>query len=113
MQTTAQFFKALSEEPRLRIIALLLDGELCVCNLMAVLQLPQSTISRHLAYLRKTGWVEGRRLGVWMYYRLAETPTPFARELVELMGRRLPELPEIQQDSKTLEDFQRTREKCA
>ncbi|MBU4034431.1 MAG: metalloregulator ArsR/SmtB family transcription factor, partial [Proteobacteria bacterium] len=52
MQTTAQFFKALSEEPRLRILALLLSGELCVCDLMAVLQLPQSTISRHLAYLR-------------------------------------------------------------
>ena len=112
MQTTAQFFKALSEEPRLRILALLLDGELCVCNLMAVLQLPQSTISRHLAYLRNTGWVEGRRLGVWMYYRLAEMPTPLAGELLELLGRRLPELPETRQDSQTLNDFQRSKGKC-
>jgi ArsR family transcriptional regulator len=113
MQTTAQFFKALSEEPRLRILALLLGGELCVCDLMAVLQLPQSTISRHLAYLRNTGWVKGRRLGVWMYYRLAEMPTPLARELVELLGRRLTELPDTQQDYKTLEEFRLTKIKCA
>lgn len=113
MRTTAQFFKALSEEPRLRILALLLGGELCVCDLMAVLQLPQSTISRHLAYLRNTGWVKGRRLGVWMYYRLAEMPTPLAKELVELLGKRLTELPDTQQDYKTLGDFQRTKKKCA
>ena len=113
MQTTAQFLKALSEEPRLRILALLLGGELCVCDLMAVLQLPQSTISRHLAYLRHTGWVKGRRLGVWMYYRLAEMPTPLARELVELLGRRLTELPDTQQDYKTLEEFRLTKIKCA
>jgi len=113
MRTTAQLFKALSEEPRLRILALLLDGELCVCDLMAVLQLPQSTISRHLAYLRHTGWVEGRRVGVWMYYRLNETPTPLVRELVELLGRRLTELPETQQDCATLAEFRRTKKRCA
>ena len=113
MRTTAQFFKALSEEPRLRILALLLGGELCVCDLMAVLQLPQSTISRHLAYLRNTGWVEARRLGVWMYYRLAEMPTPLARETVELHGKRLTELPETRQDYKTLAEFRRTKKNCA
>ena len=113
MRTTAQFFKALSEEPRLRILALLLGGELCVCDLMAVLQLPQSTISRHLAYLRNTGWVEARRLGVWMYYRLAEMPTPLARELVELLSKRLTELPDTQQDYKTLAEFRRTKKSCA
>ena len=113
MRTTAQFFKALSEEPRLRILALLLGGELCVCDLMGVLQLPQSTISRHLAYLRNTGWVKGRRLGVWMYYRRAEMETPLARELVELLTKRLIELPDAQQDYASLEDFRRTRKKCA
>ncbi|MHB1184911.1 MAG: ArsR/SmtB family transcription factor [Desulfobulbia bacterium] len=113
MRTTAQFFKALSEEPRLRILALLLNGELCVCDLMAVLQLPQSTISRHLAYLRNTGWVKGRRRGVWMYYRLAEMPTPFAQELVALLGKRLRELPETLQDYAALEAFRRTKKPCA
>lgn len=113
MQTTAQFFKALSEEHRLRILALLLGGELCVCDLMAVLQLPQSTISRHLAYLRNTGWVKGRRLGVWMYYRLAEMSTPLAKDLVELLGKRLPELPDTQRDYTALKEFQHAKKKFA
>ncbi len=113
MRTTAQFFKALSEEPRLRIMALLLGGELCVCDLMAVLQLPQSTISRHLAYLRNTGWVNGRRGGVWMYYQLAEMETPLAKELAALLGKRLTELPETQQDYAALKALRRTKKKCA
>lgn len=113
MRTTAQFFKALSEETRLRILALLLSGELCVCELMGVLQLPQSTISRHLAYLRNSGWVKGRRLGVWMYYRLAEMPTPLAGDLAELLGKRLIKLPASLQDYAALEEFRRNNKKCA
>lgn len=71
MKKFAQQFKSLSDETRLRILALLQGGELCVCDLMAVLELPQSTVSRHLATLRHAGLVEDRRQGVWMYYRLA------------------------------------------
>lgn len=70
MKTVTKLFKALSDETRLRILSLLTAGELCVCDLMEVLQLPQSTVSRHLAYLRSTGLVDDRRQGVWMYYRL-------------------------------------------
>jgi len=72
MKTTARLFKALADETRLRIICLLLQGELCVCDIMAVLQLPQSTVSRHLAYLKNSGWVDDRRCGVWMYYSIVE-----------------------------------------
>lgn len=72
MKNLAKIFKALSAETRLRILALLTHGELCVCDLMAVLQLPQSTVSRHLAYLRNTGLVVDRREGAWMYYRLED-----------------------------------------
>ncbi|NCO52017.1 MAG: winged helix-turn-helix transcriptional regulator [Deltaproteobacteria bacterium] len=69
MNKQAKIFKALADETRLRILALLLDGELCVCEIMAALDLPQSTVSRHLAYLRNTGWVKDSRRGVWMYYK--------------------------------------------
>lgn len=72
MKNLTQTFKALSDETRLRILALLTAGELCVCDLVAVLQLPQSTVSRHLAYLRNTGLISDRREGVWMYYRLTD-----------------------------------------
>jgi ArsR family transcriptional regulator, arsenate/arsenite/antimonite-responsive transcriptional repressor len=60
MKTTAYLFKALSKPVRLRIPTLLTGGERCICDLMAVLDLPQSTVSRHLSALRNTGWVKGR-----------------------------------------------------
>ncbi len=65
----AQMFKALGDETRLRILGLLNHGELCVCDIMEVLRLPQSTASRHLAYLKNAGWVTGTRRGKWMYYQ--------------------------------------------
>ena len=64
MKHLAQTFKALSDPIRLRIVFLLqAEGELCVCDLMAVLKLPQSTVSRHLAYLKRSCWVDIRREG--------------------------------------------------
>ncbi len=55
---------------RLRILALLRDGEVYVCHLHASLDVPQPTASRRLAHLRKAGFVEARRDGIWMHYRL-------------------------------------------
>lgn len=71
MKTAAQIFKALGDETRLRIMALLMEGEeLCVCDIVAALELPQSTVSRHLAHLRNVGLVDDRRRGVWMHYKV-------------------------------------------
>jgi ArsR family transcriptional regulator len=64
-------YKALADATRLRILALLIDGEVCVCDIHDTLRLPQPTVSRHLAYLRRTGLVEARREGTWMHYRIA------------------------------------------
>ncbi len=73
MQTEIQLFKALSDSTRLRMLLLLLNhGELCVCDLMESLQIPQSTASRHLALLRSAGLVDGQRRGTWMYYQVVE-----------------------------------------
>jgi ArsR family transcriptional regulator len=70
--SVARLFKALGEETRVRIVALLAHGELCVCHLEAALDLPQPTISRQLAVLRSAGVVGQRRQGIWVYYRLAK-----------------------------------------
>ena len=68
----AQAFKALGDPVRLRLFRLLsLQDELCVCHLTEALDLPQSTISRHLGVLRNAGLVETRRDGKWMHYRLS------------------------------------------
>ncbi|MRR52881.1 MAG: ArsR family transcriptional regulator [Deltaproteobacteria bacterium] len=90
MKATAQVFKALSDETRLRILCLLLEGELCVCDLMAVLQLPQSTVSRHLAYLKNSGWVDDRRCGVWMYYSIAENGSELRKGILGALHTALP-----------------------
>ena len=85
MKHHAQIFKALSDPIRLRIVLLLQsEGELCVCDLMAVLKLPQSTVSRHLAYLKRSCWVDTRRDGVWMHPDLLPTAADLDR--VEATG---------------------------
>ena len=67
----SRLFKALGDETRLRIVALLSHGELCVCHLEDALRLSQPKVSRHLGILRMTGLVEHRREGSWVYYKLA------------------------------------------
>jgi ArsR family transcriptional regulator len=79
----ADVYRALADETRLRILALLRDGEVCVCHLQGSLRLPQPTISRHLAYLKKSGLVAARRDGVWMHYRLVAQPSPVVNQVVD------------------------------
>ncbi len=66
------FFTALADRTRLRLLNLMREGEICVCYFTAALNEPQPKISRHLAYLRQAGLVETTRLGKWIYYRIAE-----------------------------------------
>ncbi len=80
----AELFKSLSEPVRLRLLYLLsAHEELCVCDLMQALDLPQSVVSRHLAYLRNHGLLSTRRQGVWIFYKI-DPRTPFATQLLAL-----------------------------
>ena len=86
MRNITQLFKSLSDPTRVRIIWLLVEGgELCVCDLVEVLTLPQSTVSRHLAYLRNAGLVTDQRTGVWMYYRLPGELTELSTGILSLL----------------------------
>ncbi|MDY6850140.1 MAG: metalloregulator ArsR/SmtB family transcription factor [Geoalkalibacter sp.] len=111
MKLTAKIFKALSDETRLRILALLQQGELCVCDLMAVLELPQSTVSRHLANLRHAALVDDRRRGVWMFYSLAPPPSGLHQDLADLLARRLPESAQAQADRRRLKQLLESKER--
>lgn len=95
-------FKALSDETRLRILSLLMEGELCVCDLMAVLRLPQSNVSRHLANLRNTGWVTDRREGLWIYYSLNTDEGELRDGLLSILRLHLPTLECAEADRKRL-----------
>ncbi len=98
-------FKALADRTRLRILALLGNNEVCVCHIHDSLGLPQPTVSRHLAYLRKTGLVAVRRDGVWMHYQVSRTLNPVMQALVATAVDAVQQLPATTQDRK---QFQRS-----
>src|SRR5688500_20247354 len=75
-------FKALADKTRLRILALLGNNEVCVCHIHDSLGVPQPTVSRHLAYLRKSGLVAARRDGVWMHYQLSRSLSHVVQDVV-------------------------------
>ncbi len=105
MDTLAAVFKALADPTRLRILCCLRNGERCVCDLMAALDMPQSTISRHLATLRHAGLVSGRRGGKWMYYQLNPPASPLAAEVQRILTtseEHLQEFPEFREDEARL-----------
>jgi ArsR family transcriptional regulator, arsenate/arsenite/antimonite-responsive transcriptional repressor len=80
-------FKALGDETRLRIIALLAHGDLCVCHVESALGLTQSNASRQLGVLKHAGVVEHRREGSWVYYGLAEQADETTRRLMRELIR--------------------------
>lgn len=102
MESLVQFFRALAEETRLRIVMLLLQGELCVCDLMSILNEPQSKISRHLAYLKHSGIVSSRRAGLWVRYSLKEPLEEGYRTQLNLMRKKFASLPQFQMDAAKL-----------
>ena len=97
--STDLMFRAFSDRTRLRILHVLKDGELCVGDLVEILQAPQPRISRHLAYLRKANLVTVRKAGLWSHYSLAAAKTPFHRKLLECLAKCFGEVPEVQADS--------------
>ena len=106
MKTTelAYLHKALSEPVRLRIVNLLRQqDELCVCDIITALSIPQSVISRHLAYLKKAGLVTSRRQGNWQYYALSlMTPTHPLHYLLEGLTKAFDHCPECTADIEML-----------
>lgn len=89
-RTLASVYKALADETRIQMLALLLEQpELCVCHLERTLDITQSKASRHLRYLLNAGLLSDRREGVWMHYRLADDMSPELRSLVDSVGATL------------------------
>ena len=97
-----QLFRAFADRTRLRILSLLLRGELCVCEIVGVLDVPQPTASRHLAYLRRARLVESRKEGLWHYYRLAPADGTFHKKLLDCLACCFQEVPQLAKDVKRL-----------
>lgn len=92
--------KALADRTRLRILALLGDDEVCVCHIHDSLGVPQPTVSRHLAYLRRSGLVDVRRDGVWMHYQVARSLDPAMQSVLTAAVEASTHLPTTVEDRK-------------
>lgn len=97
-----QFFSALSDPTRLRLMNLMRDEEICVCFFVEVLGTNQPKISRHLGYLRRAGLVSARRDGKWIHYRLVRPENPQFARIFDDVLRYLEADSEMQRDRDTL-----------
>lgn len=98
-----RMFRAFADETRLRILHLLARRkELCVCDIMKVLRLPQSKVSRHLAYLRSAGLAQDRKQGLWSYYSLSKPQGAFHQRLIGCLAGCFDEVSALRQDRRRL-----------
>jgi len=111
MEDIAQIYKALSEQMRLRILMLLTKGELCVCDIMAVLEEPQSKVSRHVAYLKNSGLIQGKRVGTWMHYCLKEHLEGLTAVHIEFLKKELSGLNWVRADAEKMKEV-KARKLC-
>lgn len=94
--------KAISDPTRVRMLKLLEGGELCVCEIMEVLNIGQSIASKHLGILRTAGLVESRKGGTWSYYRLSERVRDHNRDFLKFIALHLNEDEVVTKDKKIL-----------
>jgi DNA-binding transcriptional ArsR family regulator len=103
MRDIMDILKALADENRLRALGALRGGELCVCQLIALLDLAPSTVSKHLTILRAARLVDSRKDGRWMYYHLSkEFQTPSAGKLLALLFKDMAKTSRMAADRKKL-----------
>lgn len=107
MKEVLGIFKALSEETRLRILKLLEQGELCVCDIMAALEDSQPKVSFHLSVLKEAGFVRDRREGKWVHYRISAEDM-FLRLLLLSVNERM-RGETVEEDKKRLKEFLKTK----
>ncbi len=105
LSATVHALKALAHPGRLRILAMLRGGELCVCQMTAVLDLAASTVSAHLADLKRAGLVGERKDGRWVFHRLEEGEA--AAALLEPVSRAIARDPQVEADTRLLRDLRR------
>jgi ArsR family transcriptional regulator len=104
LKAVVRIFKALADPTRLRVMLLLLRRELCVCEIMFVLDMEQSRVSHHMRILREAGVVEDIRQGRWIIYRISAEARPFVEDfLAGALRERIERSPETTQDIRKLD----------
>ena len=101
MNKLVSFLKIISDETRLRILLLLMEQELCVCEICEVLEISQPKVSRHLARMREAGFVRDDRQGQWVFYYV-NFDDEVQREIMQAINNKRKKYPLINQDVKNL-----------
>ncbi len=108
MRDKIELFKVMSDPNRVRILMMLLEKPLCVCEITAILGLTAATVSNHLSYLRREGFVEDEREGKWVNYRIARNiENPIIHKLIELLPAWFANEKQIQEDIEKLKNVDR------
>jgi ArsR family transcriptional regulator len=103
MRLTLRVTKALADIQRVRILMMIRPGELCVCQIIEVLALAPSTVSKHLSILTAAGLVDSRKAGRWMYYCVPEgSAGEFVRPVIKWLDEMLKNEHVVAQDAKKL-----------
>ena len=111
MDQLSQTFKALAEPVRLRIVNLLIQKDsLCVCDLVTVLELGQSTVSRHLAYLKNAGLVRSWRDGTWMHYAIELNYLTILN--LDILKQHFEQQPQMAEDIQRLTEYECSPRNC-
>jgi ArsR family transcriptional regulator, arsenate/arsenite/antimonite-responsive transcriptional repressor len=106
MRSLMAVTKALADENRVRVLVALGPGELCVCQIVELLGLAPSTVSKHMAILKQARLVDSRKEGRWMFYRLDEDAAPAeSEEMIALVARLLADDRRIREDAKRLKQI--------
>lgn len=112
MKNVVQSMKLLSDVTRLRILMVLAKKELCVCQIMGVLEISQSLVSKNLHLLADAGFLEERRDGKLVYYALNRAMTPLQRHLMKLLTDALKGDTLLNMDTLSLKDCEEFRKKA-
>ena len=108
MQDFLSITKALSDESRLRVLLTIKDGELCLCQVIDVLGLSPSTVSKHMNVLQKAGLVLRRKSGKWHYYRLVDaSDSASARHALDWVLQELKTDPTVRKDARRVRGVRR------
>ncbi len=100
--------KALADENRVRVLLALAEGELCVCQIVELLHLAPSTVSKHMSILEAARLVDRRKQGRWMFYRIAEDDAPAeAKRMTTVVAQLLADDPQWREDAKQLRRIQK------
>ena len=106
-------FQTLSEQLRLRALILIaLEGELCVCEIMHALDMPQPKVSRHMSLLREAGILVARRHAQWVFYGLNPSLPPWQQQIIEAAVTGIREDAIVRQDRQRLSEMKNRPQRC-